>query len=547
MILPLTPIRFLLETAEHYGRKVGIVDGEKRLTYAEMLDRARRLATALRNLGVEDGGRVATLSFNCHQLLEAYYGVPIARAVLLSLNVRLSPEEQRYILEHSGSKIVLFDPEFQPLADVLRENLPGIRWVALEARNSQPDWVHSRTYEELLAAAEPAAVDYTTYDENALAELFYTSGSTGRPKGVMLSHRTLYLHALYALLAARRRAGNVAADQMWEMHTIPLFHANGWGRPHTITFAGGRHIIVKRFDPAEVCGLIARERVTAFSMVPTMATTMVNFPGLGDYDLSSLQEVFVGGAAPSAALIGEIEEKLGCRAFAGYGMTETSPVAAIAHIKDTLGEISEAERVRRQAMTGTAVGGVEVRVAAADGKNVPKDGETVGEILFRSDVVMDGYWRDPEATAEAIENNWLHSGDMAVWDEENYLLIVDRKKDIIISGGENISSIEIEKVLAGHSAVYEAAVVGVPDEKWGEVPAAFVVLKPGASVTGDELRGFVRDRLAGFKAPKLVEFRDELPKGATGKILKRALRDPYWRGMERRVHGSGGSGSSLTH
>ena len=375
MILPLTPIRFLLEAAENYGRKVGIVDGEKRLTYSEMLDRSSRLAAALRNLGIEDGDRVATLSFNCHQLLEAYYGVPIARAVLVCLNVRLSAEEQTYILEHSGSKIVLFDPEFQPLADVLRKSLPAIQWVALEARDGLPDWVHPRAYEELLAAAEPEPVDFTACDENALAELFYTSGSTGRPKGVMLSHRTLYLHALYALLGARRRAGNVAADQMCEMHTIPLFHANGWGRPHTITFAGGRHVIVKRFDPAEVCELIARERVTAFSMVPTMATTMVNFPGLGGYDLSSLQEVFIGGAAPSAALIREIEEKLGCRAFAGYGMTETSPVAAIAHIKDTLGKISEGERIRRQAMTGTALGGVEARVTAPDGKDVPKGWE----------------------------------------------------------------------------------------------------------------------------------------------------------------------------
>ena len=249
--------------------------------------------------------------------------------------------------------------------------------------------------------------------------------------------------------------------------------------------------------------------------------------------------MFVGGAAPSAALIGEIEEKLGCSAFAGYGMTETSPVAAIAHVKDTLGQITRTERIRRQAMTGIAVSGVEIRVAAPDGTDVPKDGETVGEILFRSDVVMDGYWREPEATAEAIENNWLHSGDMAVWDSDNYLLIVDRKKDIIISGGENISSIEIEKLLAGHPGVYEVAVVGAPHEKWGEVPAAFVVLKPGAAATEDELREHVRSHLAGFKVPKSVEFCDELPKGATGKILKRALRDPIWAGMERHVHGSG--------
>ena len=268
MILPLTPIRFLLEAAGNYGGKVGIVDGEKRLTYAEMLDRSLRLAAALRNLGIEHGDRVATLSFNCHQLLEAYYGVPIARAVLLSLNVRLSPEEQAYILEHSGSKIVLFDPEFQPLVDVLRKNLPSIQWVPLDGYDGRPEWVYSQTYEELLAAAEPEPVEFTAYDENALAELFYTSGSTGRPKGVMLSHRTLYLHALYAVLGSRRRAGNVAADQMCEMHTIPLFHANGWGRPHTITFVGGRHVIVKRFDPAEVCELIAREGSPRFRWCP---------------------------------------------------------------------------------------------------------------------------------------------------------------------------------------------------------------------------------------------------------------------------------------
>jgi fatty-acyl-CoA synthase len=301
--------------------------------------------------------------------------------------------------------------------------------------------------------------------------------------------------------------------------------------------AGGRHVMVKRFEPQCVCELIQRERITSVSLVPTMANALVHFPDLGRYDLSSLQEVMLGGAASSPSLVQAVEEKLGCRAYAGYGLTETSPVATTAHLKDSVAGCDRQERIRRQAMTGYAFTGVELRVADAEGRDVPKDMQTIGEILIRGDLVMDGYWNEPEATAAAIEDNWLHTGDMAVWDELNYALIVDRKKDIIISGGENISSIEIEKVIAIHPAVYEAAVFGVPDEKWGEVPKAVVVLKPGNSLTADELIGHLRLHLAGFKLPKSIDFRDELPKGSTGKILKRVLREPYWAGMEKRVQG----------
>jgi fatty-acyl-CoA synthase len=236
--------------------------------------------------------------------------------------------------------------------------------------------------------------------------------------------------------------------------------------------------------------------------------------------------------------VGLVEEKLGCRCFSGYGLTETSPVSTVAHLKDALLDCSEEERIRRQAMTGLGVPGNELRVADMDGNNVPRDMTTMGEVLIRGDNVMDGYWNDPQSTAAAIENNWLHTGDMAVWDEHNYLLIVDRKKDIIISGGENISSIEIEKVLAAHPAVYEVAVVGAPDDKWGEAPVALVVLKPGQAATEEELQSYIRRHLAGFKVPKTVEFRSELPKGATGKILKRVLREPYWAGLEKRIQGS---------
>ena len=541
MHLPLTPIRFLLWAADEYGDKVGIVDGDKRFTYRQFLDRAARLSAAVQSLGVEAGDRVATLSFNCHPLLEAYYGIPMARAILLSLNVRLAAEEQAYILEHSGAKVAIFDPEFLPLVDELRKSRPGMRWIPLYAPPNPPSWVHSQTYEELLAAASPEPIDFTTYDENAIAELFYTSGSTGRPKGVMLSHRTLYLHALTALIGIYRRGEKRPADQQVELHTIPLFHANGWGKAHTVTLTGGRHVMVKRFEPAHVLALIEREKVTGLCAVPTMATALVNCPELDRYDLSSLEEIMIGGAASSPSLIEETEAKLQCKVLAGYGLTETSPVAMIAHIKDTLGDVSEEERIRRQAMTGFSFPGVETRVADPAGSDVPKDMRTMGEILFRGDLVMDGYWNEPEATAETLRDNWLHTGDIAVWDEHNYFLIVDRQKDVIISGGENISSLEIEKVIVAHPAVYETAVVAVPDEKWGEAPKAYVVLKPGASATEDEIRDHVRKHLAGFKVPRTVAFEAELPKGATGKILKRALRDPHWEGMEKHVHGSGRS------
>ncbi len=537
MNLPLTPVRCLLRAAQEYGSKIGVVDGDKRLTYDEVLDRSLRLAAALRNLGVHEGDRVASLSFNCHQLLELYYGVPMARAILLSLNVRLSAEEQAYILEHSGSKLVVFDPEFLPLAEALRKQLPQLGWLSLDDIPDAPDWLAAPSYEGQLAAAEPRPLDFTDYDEDAIAELFYTSGSTGRPKGVMMSHRTLYMHAVNVIMSNGRLDNCVAWDKRVEAHTIPLFHANGWGRPHTITYLGGRHVMVKRFDPQQLCQLIEREGVTSFCMVPTMASALVHFEGLGDYDLSSIEEVAIGGAASSPALVGEVEEKLGCRALAGYGLTESGPVSTTAHPKATFGELDHDDRIRRQAMTGYALPGVEVRVVDPDGVDLPRDGKSIGEVLIRADGVMDGYWNEPEATAQAMEGTWLHTGDMAVWDEHRYLLIVDRKKDIIISGGENISSLEIEKVIASHPAVYECAVIGVPDERWGETPKAIVALKPGETADEDQIRAHVREHLAGFKVPSSVELREELPKGATGKILKRVLREPYWQDHEKRVQG----------
>jgi len=546
MLLPLTPLRFLQRAASEYGRKTGVICGENRFTYAQFDERVRRLSAALKIGGMVPGDRVAFLSFNCHRLLEGYYGVPMAGAIVLPLNVRLAAEEQVNIIDHSGARAVFFAPEFLPVVEEIRTRCKHVTWfVALEqpgdaagsnvsfARSGDGfgTWLDPRCYDEILASAEPDGMEYTSVKETDIAEMFYTSGSTGAPKGVMLSHRTLYLHTLYVLVSLP------SDDSSVELHTIPLFHANGWGRPQTVTFIGGRHVMAKRFDPSWVLETIERERVTGFSMVPTMATALLSCPELKKYDLSSLQQIFLGGAASSPEQVKAVERALRCRCFVGYGLTETSPVLSQARIKSTLEPLTPEQRIERQAMTGCAIPGVEMRVADSNGCDVPRDMKHAGEIIARSDVVMEGYWREPEETQRVIADGWLKTGDMAVWDEDGYALIVDRKKDIIISGGENISSIEIEKVVSQHPAVYECAVVGIPDQKWGEAPKAFVSLKPGAEANEQDIQDFVRRRLAGFKVPKFVEFLDSLPKGATGKILKRALRDPYWIGMEKRVNG----------
>jgi fatty-acyl-CoA synthase len=345
-----------------------------------------------------------------------------------------------------------------------------------------------------------------------------------------MTHRNLYLHAMQVM------AGLGIKDSIVQLHTIPLFHVNGWGTPHSVTCIGGRHVVVKKFDPKQVLELVQRERVTHFSMVPTMAMALINHPELRGYDLSSLEFVQIGGAASPIDLIREVEQHMGCPCYAGYGLTETTPVLTVAFLKDHLKNLPDEERWKRQAMTGYPIPGVELSIVDPGDNHLPHDGQTPGEIVVRADNVMAGYWKRPEETAEVMRNGWFHTGDMAVIDEEGYFLIVDRKKDIIISGGENISSIEVEKAVYSHPAVFECAVIAIPDDRWGEVPRALVVLKPGEAVSEKDLIDYCRTRLPGFKVPKSVEFFDSLPKGGTGKILKKELRERYWRGYEKRVH-----------
>src|SRR5271165_1207870 len=389
MNIPLTPLRFLRYAEQQYPKRTAVVCNDARCNYAQFAERARRLGGALRHAGVQPGDRVAFLSTNCHRLLEAYYGVLEAGAVLLPLNVRLAPKELAYILNDAEATVLFFERQFLPLVEAFRQAALSVEaFVVLDA---QPDagWMFEKNYEDLLAGAEVCRRDVMEVDENSMAELFYTSGTSANPKGVMLSHRNIYLHALNVMIALRTDGDTV------NLHSIPLFHANGWGSAHTVTLAGGKHVMIHQFIPAEVFRLIEKEHVQDCCLVPTMAAALVNSPERGKYDLSSLCRVTIGGAASSPTLVRDVEEKLGCICISGYGLTETSPVLTFSCMKTGLSSAGS-ERNTRQAMAGFAIPGGEARVVDSEENDVPHDGKSVGLVVARGDGVMEGYWRQPE-------------------------------------------------------------------------------------------------------------------------------------------------------
>ena len=531
MNIPLTPVRFLRYAEQQFPGKTAVVCRDQRFTYAQFADRAARLAGALRAARVKAGDRVAFLSMNCHRLLEAYFGVLEAGAVLLPLNYRLASHELEYILNDSGATTLFLGQDFIPIVDSFRLNLTTVRSCHLLDATPQVEWLAPQNYEQILAAAAPHRAEIASFDEDSLCELFYTSGTSAHPKGVMLTHRNIYLHAMNIALFHHTKSEDVF------LHTIPLFHANGWGAAHTITLVGATHVMSSRFVPQEIFRLVERERVHSLSLVPIMASALVNCPERSKYDLSSLEWITIGGAASYPSLMREVEQKLGCACFSGYGLTECSPSLATAELKPDM--VCEPEqRYLLQSMTGYAYPGVELRVVDFEDRDVPHDGKTMGEIIARSDSVMAGYWQQAEATEEALRGGWFHTGDMAVIMENGYILIVDRKKDIIVSGGENISSLEVEKALLAHPEVYEAAVIPVRDDKWGEVPKGVVILRPGCSVTEAELIEFCRANLSHYKCPRSIEFCETLAKTATGKVLKKELRKKYGRAGSGRRDGS---------
>jgi len=527
MFVALTPLAFRDRAEMLFAKKTGVIDGEKQFTYAQFAERTHRLANALRDLGLQKGDRVSFLISNAHQLLEAYFGVLEAGCILNPINIRLSPREIGYILNHAGSRALFFHGDFLPLVAKLQGSLTDTKiMVVIEGPCGD---VGRYDYESLLAAAS-AAYRSPVLDENDVAELFYTSGTTGKPKGAALTHRALYLHAFNVALGMR------FGDEDIVLHIVPLFHVNGWGTPQFVTMVGGTHVMLRKVDPAVILASIERHRITRLFGVPTVFNLILSHPGFDRYDLSSLRAINLGGAPASPTLVKAIQEGFKCRCFVGYGLTETTPILTCAWHKAHLAGDAPAQKILRESRTGYPLPGVGLRVVNTEGQDVARDGVEIGEIVVQANTVMEGYWRDPAATARAIRDGWFHTGDMAVMDDEGYVLIVDRSKDIIISGGENISSVEIENCLYAYPKVCECAVIAVPDQKWGETAKALVVLKPGESATADEIRAHCRANLAHYKVPKSVEFRDVLPKGGTGKILKGALREEYWQGRTMRVN-----------
>jgi fatty-acyl-CoA synthase len=502
---PLTPLDFLERARRIYGSLEAIVENGQRLTYLQYSERCHRLAHALRTeFGIRPGDRVAYLCGNTLELLEAYYGVVLAGGVLTPLNVRLSAYEMQQILDDCSPEVLFVHDDHAGVADGLKPR----RLCRL-----------GDEYEAVLASQPDTLFEPEPFSEDDVCELFYTSGTTSTPKGAMLTHRGLATHAIDSALTQ----GITHRDVI--LHTIALFHVNGWGTPHYVTAIGARHVLIDKFDPGEVLRLVEEERVTRLALVPTMGTALAVHPDIKTRDLSSLTQVSIGGAASPPDLLRELEGLFGCEVMCGYGLTEASPQLTKATLLRSHDSLPVEERRRRNATTGLPNVGVDLRVLDDDDREVPWDGESAGEICVRSNHVMAGYWQKPAESEQALRGGWLRTGDLATVDAEGYVTIVDRKKDIIISGGENVSSVQVESVLASHPSVFEVAVVGMPHEQWGEVPRAFVSLRPNAEpVTEVELIEFVRERLAHFKAPKRIDFRDELPKGGTGKIMKAALR-----------------------
>ena len=514
METPLSPLEFMRRARRLYSAREGVVDGATRRTYAQFFERCDRWSAALQALGVRRGDRVAYISPNTPAQLESYYAVPQIGAVLVPINFRLATEEFQYLISHSGATVVCADADYLAAVDQIRPALTDVRYfVALTGRRE--GWID---YEDLLAASR-AEPERPALDERDLLTINYTSGTTSRPKGVMLTHRNAWVNIVGMLLHMPMTA---ADGYLW---TLPMFHANGWGFTWAVTAVGARHICLPKVDPAAVFRLIADEGVTLMCAAPTVLIGLANAP---DHLLAGVPRgvrVLTAGAPPAAATIQRVEEGLGWRVTQLYGLTETSPLMTFCEERPEHGQLDPDDRARQKARQGVEqLTGGEVRVIDGNGAEVPPDGQTQGEIVVRGNVVMHGYYNDPAATAAVMGDGWFHSGDAAVVHPDGYIEIRDRLKDVIISGGENISSVEVEATLLRHEAVQEVAVVGMPHEKWGEAPHAFVVFRAGAEAPADVLRAFCRERLAHFKVPHSFTPVTELPKTATGKIQKYVLR-----------------------
>lgn len=512
----------LKKSARESPGKVASICGSTRLTFQEVDERVNRLSNALAALGVTRGDRVAILSLNCHRFFELYYGVPQLGAIVVPINFRLTSPEIKYIVDHSGARVIAVDPALAPLIDAVRPQLESIEHFILMSDERRDGYL---AYEELLAGSSPD-FDAPEVGDDELLGLFYTSGTTAEPKGVMLTHRNMLSN-----IAHSEGVYNYRADDIY-LHAAPMFHLADGAAVFSHTSRGATQTFIPRFDPKQVLETISRERVSLILLVPTMLNFLLQHPDLDTYDLSSLRHMTYGASPIAPDLLRRAMKILNCQFGQGYGLTEASPLLTVLTPEDHL--VTDEKSERRLASCGKPVKGVDVRVVKEDGSDV-KPGE-VGEIIARGPNIMLGYWKRPEDTEDVLRDGWLHTGDLATVDEDGYIYLVDRKKDMIVTGGENVYSTEVEAVLYAHPAVKEAAVISIPDPDWGEAVHACVALRDGKPATEEEITEFCRERLANYKVPRSIEFIEgELPKGGTGKILKKQLRERYWKDRARRI------------
>jgi acyl-CoA synthetase (AMP-forming)/AMP-acid ligase II len=520
----------LAKVGKFFPEKEAIICEGKCWTYRVFCDRIERFSLSLLKLGLRKGDRVAILHPNCHYFLEAYYGITQIGAISVPLNYRLSSKEIAFILQDSESRILIADPMFTKVIDPIRREIQGIEkiiWTGEERVEKEPRDV---SYESLVAQLRSSSLPEIPIQDEDVAQIYYTSGTTGRPKGVMLSHKNVTSHALGTIAEIQ-----LSDRDVW-IHVAPLFHlADAWAT-WAITWVGGTHVLVREFEPKSVLVAIEKEKVTLTNLIPTMLNLMVNHPEVAKYDYRSLRVLLSGGAPIAPEVVRKIVETFKCDYIQTYGMTETSPYLTLSILKDHLKKLSYEDQLRFKSKTGREFIGVELKVVNEKGEEVKRDEKEVGEIIVKGDTVTKGYWKLPEETAKSIKKGWLHTGDMAVMDEEGYVTIVDRKKDMILTGGENVYSTEVENALYMHPAILECAVVGIPDPKWGEAVKGIVVLKTGQKATAEEIIHFCKEKIAHYKAPKSIDFIGALPRTGSGKIHKKGLRDKYWEGYDKKVH-----------
>ncbi len=514
----LNPLNFLRRSARIFPEKIAIVHGERRYNYRQFEERVNQLANGLRAAGLKKEDRVAFLCPNIPALLEAHFGVPAAGGVLVAINTRLNANEIAYIMEHSGATFLFVDAELEHLLS--EADSTKFQTVRVDDNGAASD-----PYEQFLAAASADEPESWLLDEEETITIDYTSGTTGRPKGVMYTYRGAYLNALGQVIETGMNFDTV---YLW---TLPMFHCNGWCNTWATSAIAGTNICLRKIDPGQIWDLLETDGVTHYSGAPTVQISLVNHPKAKR--LAREVTLTVAGSPPSPTLIGQLKT-LNLRPIHVYGLTETYGPITVCEWHRDWDELPLEDQAKVLARQGQSYLGADVvRVVDDQMQDVPRDAQTLGEVIMRGNNVMKGYYAQPEATETAFAGGWFHSGDLAVSHPDGYVELRDRKKDIIISGGENISTIEVEQTIARHPAVLECAVVAIPDEKWGERPKAFVTLKPEANLTEQELIAFCRENLAHFKCPAAVEF-GELPKTSTGKIQKFILRDKEWgRGAKR--------------